>query len=150
MKKPMENPGIDMLKEYILADENLLDKLFSIWPGALTAIFTPKKRLPYQDTNTIGVRIPASSFLDSLMKRLDGPLTQTSANISGHGSFTRVRDVEKDLAGTGDIDVFVDGGDLPDSMVSSAVDFTVHQPKLIREGGVSRRKLEQIFGPLQW
>ena len=28
----------DMLKEYILADENLLDKLFSIWPGALTAI----------------------------------------------------------------------------------------------------------------
>ncbi len=141
--------GHEMLDEYAEIEEELSKKLFLLWPGALTAILRAKRvSLPMQGAS-LGFRVPSTLLLIDLINKLARPLIQTSANVSGHGPFVRVQDVEKDFWDAHDVDLFIDGGDIPDSMASSAVDFTTHPPTLIREGDISREKLEHIFGSLQ-
>jgi L-threonylcarbamoyladenylate synthase len=149
LKKPFGIFVLDkeMLMKYADSDPELLEKLFTVWPGALTAILKSNHLLKFVD-DTIGIRVPNSQFLLSLMKVLKKPLVQTSANISKHADFTDSRDVLKDLADVFGIDLFVDAWRLPDSMASTGVDFTYVPPRVIRHGALPVEKLKEVFREL--
>ena len=54
------------------------------WPGALTAILTASKEgKRYSGIDTVGLRVPNSTFLIDLMESLISPLFATSANLHG-------------------------------------------------------------------
>ena len=56
------------------------------WPGPLTIVLPLTGTLPKSlnnDTGYIGVRVPNHKFTLELIKKLNKPLTGTSANISG-------------------------------------------------------------------
>ena len=65
-------------------DQTLLQRLADVWPAPLTAIVPIEKPLPATLGNPwLGIRIPAHEKLRDLLRRLDRPLTETSANLSG-------------------------------------------------------------------
>lgn len=133
-----------MLERYITADSKLLDKLFSIWPGALTAVFNSNGVLK-NFGSTIGIRVPAYEFLQKVIALLACPLVQTSANISGQRAFTKIADVVADLGEREDIDIIVDAGDLPDTIASTVVNVTVSPPKVLREGAISKKDFFTVY-----
>lgn len=58
----------------------------SFWPGPLTLIFRARRELPALvtgGTQTVGIRLSSSATVQQLCSVLHGPITGTSANISG-------------------------------------------------------------------
>ncbi len=136
------------LEEYVEIPAVYKESLFKCWPGPLTGVFHSKGVLPKileGGTGNIGIRIPRSPFIIELIQEFHAPLVQTSANISGRGSYTKSQDVREDFEGSSLIELFIDGGDLPDTIPSTGVDFTRVPPRIFREGPLSKEKLEDIF-----
>jgi tRNA A37 threonylcarbamoyladenosine synthetase subunit TsaC/SUA5/YrdC len=71
------------------ADQSVQKFLHQFWPGPLTGIFRATVRpLPYLGDNSdgsIAVRVPNVPEIIELC-RINGPLAQTSANLSGQSS----------------------------------------------------------------
>ena len=101
-------------------------------PGPLTLIVNKK------DGSTVGFRIPDHPQLLALLKELDEPLFQTSANRSGYPNALSCQEAEAMLCGSPD--AIVDGGDIsPDALASTIVDCTGKVPKIIRQGALEVR-----------
>ena len=93
-------------------------------PGKLTLILDSKK-----DGETIGARIPDNAFCLALAAAY-GPITATSANISGEDDLHSVRDILEKIS---DIHTVVDGGELC-GPASTVVDARGDIPKVLRQG----------------
>ena len=115
------------------------------WPGPLTLVLKSSVHLPAALTlgkGTIGVRVPASAACLRLLALCGGPLTSTSANLSGEGTPGTAAAIERAL-GPG-IDLFLEGGVLPPSPPSTVLDVTGPRPHLIREGAISLAQLTSV------
>ncbi|MGH7260013.1 MAG: L-threonylcarbamoyladenylate synthase [Nitrospiraceae bacterium] len=120
------------------AAEVLMDRF---WPGPLTIVFPASPRLPAvltAGTGTIGVRWPAHSLLQRLLRET-GPLTGTSANRSGAEPARTAQDVEEALGS--DVDLIVDGGPSSGPLPSTVVE-TVGTVRVLREGPIRRAAIE--------
>ena len=121
--------------------------LTTIWPGPVTAIFHHKEKLPPILTvsgDTIGLRMPNAPFIRSLLNRLQIPLVQSSANISGSNPATTVEDIMS-LFDTQEQkpDLVIDGGEIKGAS-SSVIDFTANEPRLIRSGLMNKNEFELL------
>ena len=119
------------------------------WPGALTLILPKVDAIPDSVSGgkpTIGLRVPDASIPRTIAARLGSPITGTSANVSGSPSLTTAAEVTKAL---GDGTVFVlDDGQPTRGGESTVLDLTGDSPRILREGGVSRSRIEAICGPV--
>lgn len=110
-------------------------------PGALTLVMPAAPSVPDAVTgggDTVAVRVPANDFARALASHF-GPLTATSANLSGRPAPRTVAEAEAQLAGA--VALFVDGGALP-GVPSTLVDATGDIARVIREGAVPARVVE--------
>jgi L-threonylcarbamoyladenylate synthase len=110
----------------------------AFWPGRVTLVFEARKSLPDQltaQTGKIGVRLPGHPAAFSLVKHVKGPLTGTSANLSGRAGCHRAQDLEPQIAGQ--LDLILDAGTLMGGVGSTVVDVTVDPPRILREGQVA-------------
>ncbi len=117
------------------------------WPGALTLVLTRSpgfQSLALAGGETVAVRVPDHPVPLELMRALGGPLTGTSANVSGRAAPVTAMDVAEQLGGQ--VDIIIDGGRCPGGVESTVVDLTGAAPRLIREGAISRAELESIIG----
>ena len=115
------------------------------WPGPLTMILqrAPSFDVDLGGTNvtTVGVRVPKEPRAIELLKRT-GPLTVTSANLSGS---TEATTVEEARAALGTRDVFyVDGGRRTGK--PSTIVFLAAERRILREGAIND---EDIFRTMQ-
>jgi len=109
--------------------------LENIWPGQITIIVKTKKffsNLICQN-KTIGLRVPKYSFLNLILKRFKKPLAQTSANISGQGATTKIKEVieqfkDKEIQP----DFIINAGDLPTREPSIIIDITDNKIRFLR------------------
>lgn len=86
---------------------------------------------------TFGFRIPDNEFCVALLQQFGGPITATSANVSGAPSGRRVSDILAQLGGKADnIDLVVDAGELPESKPSTVLDLSGDQLNILREGAI--------------
>jgi len=144
--------NITMARWYAYVSDAKARFLETIWPGPFIVVFHHKEKLPHILTGaneTIGIRIPNFHFLLDLLDRFDGPLVQTSANVSDLPPAKNISEVEsyfKDRLT--DKDLLIDDGDLVGES-SSVIDFTRQQPILLRTSLVSKDKLDTIFNSLQ-
>jgi L-threonylcarbamoyladenylate synthase len=121
----------------------LIDKF---WPGALTIVL--QKKASYltdaaSGGETIGVRCPGDAVLRELAAQL-GPLTGTSANLSGREECHTAAEVRAQLGDSADliVDAPVDAVGQP----STIVDCTdPARPRVIREGAISRETLREAL-----
>lgn len=85
--------------------------------------------------NKIGFRIPNYKLLNNLLEKLNKPLAQTSANISGKAAETKIKQVLKYFQGKkNQPNLVLDAGDLPLALPSAVIDLTLKKAKVLRRG----------------
>ena len=131
-------PEQDYLPRYVTEVSEKARRLMEhFWPGPLTMVFSASPQLPSiltADTKKIAIRISPHPIARALTSAFAGPLTSTSANISGEQSPATAKEVFARLGGM--IDLIIDGGKTPGQMPSTIVDVTFSPPQLVREGVV--------------
>jgi L-threonylcarbamoyladenylate synthase len=114
------------------------------WPGPLTLVLKAASRLLPElvgPARTIGVRLPAISWLQAVIRETGVPLVTTSANISGQREIDSVEEVL--LAFRGEVGLIVDGGRTAGGKPSTVIDLTGEKPILIRRGVLGKKDLEK-------
>ena len=113
-------------------------------PGMITLIFKKKESVRDSMTNgksTIGIRIPDSEFVLSLLKKV-GPMLVTSANLSQHSNTTSTQEVLNQLDGR--IDLVVDGK-TSDNIANTVVDVSQDEIKILRAGKITKEQIEEAI-----
>ena len=109
----------------------------TFWPGPLTLIFQAAPSVSSRltgGTGKIGIRVSSHPIARLLAAGLLGPLTATSANLSGGSECSSADAVILTL---GDLpDVVIDGGPMPGGAGSTILDVTVSPPRIFREGAI--------------
>ena len=114
----------------------------SFWPGKITLVF---KALPVilsaltAGTGKIGVRIPGHPVASRLVHLANGPITGTSANISGSLGASRISDIDPVIIS--EVDLILDAGPLKGGSGSTVVDMSEETPKILRRGEIPLKKL---------
>lgn len=124
--------------------ERLMDQF---WPGPLTLVLPARKEIPrplVNSTGGVGVRISSQAVASELVKGLGRPLTATSANPSGKAPARTVEEAKKYFAG--EINIFIDGGELISKTGSTVAEINGDEIRIIRQGEVGRGELERVAG----
>ena len=128
--------NMEMAKKYAFIDTKQEKFLKKNWPGKITAILKSKNNLPKglaAGSRTIGIRISDCELIDSLFEKINFPLAQTSANISGKEATTKINEVLEQFTGEKTKpDLIMDAGDLFKNKPSKIVDLTKGEPLTIR------------------
>ncbi|UCH90195.1 MAG: threonylcarbamoyl-AMP synthase [Thermoplasmata archaeon] len=136
-------PDIAGLKRVGELDETTLQYCAKLLPGPITVIVRAGEGAPapvVSNKSTIGVRMPDNVLSIELLK-LTGPLTVTSANR--HGGSEPV-DIPTAKAALGsEVSMYLDCGPCKFKIPSTILDFSAGEPKILREGTISREELEQ-------
>lgn len=120
------------------------------WPGALTLILRKAPHVPMEVTggqDSVGLRVPAglAHRLIGAFNRLGerGGIAAPSANRFGHVSPTTAQHVRDEF---GPDLPLLDGGACEIGLESTIIDFSRGTPVLLRPGGISRARIEQVLG----
>lgn len=117
------------------------------WPGALTIVMrkAPDYRsLALAGGETVALRVPNQDVVRAIVRSLGEPLTGTSANRAGTPapiSAAQVAFTMRDM-----VDLVIDGGPSRGRVESTVLDITQEVPKVLREGPVSRKEIEEAVG----
>jgi len=117
------------------------------WPGRVTLVFDASARVPdylTAGTGKIGVRLAGHPVAAALAAAIQGPVTGTSANISGCPGCHQIGDLMPEVAQQ--LDLILDAGPLEGGRGSTVVDVTGEVPRVLREGNVSMQDILAIGG----
>jgi L-threonylcarbamoyladenylate synthase len=117
------------------------------WPGPLTLVLPKRDHLPGLVTgwkNTVAVRMPDHRVPLALSRDLGGPITGTSANLSGAPDLLTLETLQAQLGEQ--VDYIIRTGPAPNGTASTVVDVTEETPRLVRPGAIS---LESIRAALE-
>ena len=112
------------------------------WPGPLSLVLPRQGHLPDLVTggrDTVAVRMPDHQVPLALAGQLHGPVTGTSANLSGGPDSYSLDALEEQLGGK--VDYIMRSGPPPQGTASTVVDVTGDSPQLIREGAISLKRV---------
>src|SRR3954469_8871412 len=119
------------------------------WPGPLTLV-VPKNPLIVGAATagrpTVALRVPDHPLALELLRAFGGPIAAPSANRSTHVSPTTAQHVREELGDA--VDLVLDGGPCGVGIESTVLDLTGERPLILRPGGVPRRQIEAILGPV--
>lgn len=119
----------------------------ALWPGPLTIVVRRAGRVLDAVTgggDTVGVRVPDQPGALALLRAFGGGIAAPSANRFGHVSPTSAADVLADLGD--DVDVVLDDGPCTVGVESTIVDCTGDQLVILRPGGITRERVEEVSG----
>ena len=92
---------------------------------------------------TVAVRMPDHSTPIQLINGLGGPITGTSANISGGADPSTLAELTDQLGGH--VTHIFNEGPTPKGTASTVVDITSGEPKLLREGAIPFEQVLQTW-----
>ena len=122
---------------------NFLRLAEEFWPGALTLVVDASNRLPLKVTansGRIALRWPRSELVARLIEEFDGPLTGTSANLSGSPSCT---DAQQVFAQLGDrLNLILDCEEPKAAVPSTIVELHGDTWRILREGSIAVVEIE--------
>lgn len=116
------------------------------WPGALTIVVEATHRLPLKVTGNSGrvaLRWADSRITTALIGAVGGPVTGTSANLSGHPSCSNASALAEQL-GTR-IPLILDSGDTNGTLASTIVKIDGDSWSIVREGAIPNAQVEQAL-----
>jgi L-threonylcarbamoyladenylate synthase len=145
---PLLLPGLDGLQSVVAEVPDVAVALAErFWPGPLTLILRARPDLPEAvtgGTGTVGVRVPGGPVAAALLRKMQAPVTGTSANRTGERAPHRADEVGADLLSH--VDLLLDGGACPLGVPSTLLDLTVDPPRVRRAGPVPVGLLRRIPG----
>ncbi len=132
----------------LVADISLVAEslIREFWPGPLTLVFPAAPGLPEHLTeiaSTIALRMSDAPVANALLHHVGGPITSTSANLSGKPSARSARNAA-DILGHS-VDLILDGGESSDLRPSTLVDVTGGSPKILRPGRIPEAKIHRAL-----
>lgn len=110
-------------------------------PGPFTFVLKSKRKVDQRleaEDGTLGIRIVNFDFINTLVNAFEGPITATSANLSGRSSHYSTESLLKSLPAKKRemIDLVVDFGKLPRNKPSTVIDLTGDRLKTLRAGDI--------------
>lgn len=117
------------------------------WPGALTLLVDASHRLPLKvtgNTGRVALRWPNSKVACSLIDLLEGPVTGTSANLSGFPACSSAEQLVKQLGDR--LPLVLDGGETGAALASTIVELHGDNWRIIREGIVTEAEIRAALG----
>ena len=116
--------SIEMVKNYCdltPSQEKILRKYL---PGPYTFVLSPE----------IAVRIPKDSIITDITEAFGKPTTATSANISGREPAVSIKTLDAKIYLAADL--LIEHSDFKPTHISTIVDISGDEPKIIRKGGL--------------
>ena len=114
----------------------------SFWPGPLTLVLPARAEIAPELiglSGGVGVRVSSHPTARALAAGLARPITATSANRSGESPAKTLADARKTLSR--EIKVYLEGGTLGTSALSTVLEVVGNQWRIIREGAVSGQQI---------
>lgn len=143
--------SVDELKRLVIHKPQFFTELVQAFmPGPLTILVWAKDcSADFQtvSNNKISLRVPDSAIARTFIQACGVPIAAPSANLFGRPSPTTAQHVLDDL--NGKIDAVLDGGACSIGVESTVIDLTAHPPMIMRPGGITKEKIEQLIGPIQ-
>jgi L-threonylcarbamoyladenylate synthase len=127
-----------------------LKTIKELMPGPITVVFYASDELPpilTAGTRKVAIRVPKAVYPTRLAALVGGPITASSANLSGAPGLTDPEEVARAFPQT--IDLVLDGGTTPGGPATTLLDVTVNPPVLLRQGGVSKSVIEGALGRIR-
>jgi tRNA threonylcarbamoyl adenosine modification protein (Sua5/YciO/YrdC/YwlC family) len=118
----------------------------AFWPGGLSLVLPHTPSLTWDlgvTKGTVMLRMPLHPVALELLREV-GPMAVSSANLSGRPPATTVDEAVGQLGDA--VAVYLDGGPCPVGVASTIVDLTAAEPRVLREGAVSRAQLAEVLG----
>ena len=118
----------------------------TFWPGGLTMVMEASRRVPLKvtaNTGKVALRWPKSPVVDQLIDEFEGPITGTSANISGFPSCASAEQVMKQLGHR--VPLVLDAGDTGASLPSTIVELRGEEWKVLREGAIPLADIDKAL-----
>jgi len=115
--------------------DNFLKLAKAFWPGGLTLVVEASNRLPLRVTGLTGrvaLRWPNSRVACALIDQFDGPITGTSANLSGSPSCSTGDELMEQLGDR--LPLVLDAGETGVGLASTIVSLGEDKWHVIREG----------------
>ena len=116
------------------------------WPGNVTIVLAARDTLPKAltgGTGRVGVRLPGHPVASALVNAVGGPITGTSANLSGRGGCSNIAHLDDAVARQ--VDLILDAGPLKEGIGSTVVDVAQESASVLREGAVSIQELRSVL-----
>lgn len=136
---PIFVKDIEMAKKLAFVNKEQEKFLKKAWPGKVTAVLklkivNSKLKIYGIEKKTIALRIPKYKFIQELLKRVNRPLTGTSANISGKPASTKIKEVISQFRKEKlQPDLIINAGNLKKNKPSTVIDLTLTPPTILRE-----------------
>jgi len=138
--------SLEQAYRYIDIDSKARAVMDKFLPGELTVLVQAKKDLPTHvtlGTGIIGIRVPASAYVQKLIAAVGKPCLVTSANMSGQPTSTSYEEVLPIFDGL--VGGIVEGK-CTSLLASTIVDMTDEKGiKLIRQGTIPFGELDQTW-----
>jgi L-threonylcarbamoyladenylate synthase len=154
-ERPRFNPLISHLPDFDTASRegvfnaDAIALAHAFWPGPLTLVVPRSEagrvcELARAGLDSVALRVPAHPLAQALLRAADRPIAAPSANRSGRISPTSAAHVLCDLDGR--IDAVLDGGATQVGLESTIVACLDDHPRILRPGGLSRERIEEVLG----
>ena len=130
----------ELIRNYTAyADPKLFKLIDRYWPGPLTVIVPAERK-----GETIGIRIPDHPVAMKLVENAHCTIAAPSANFEGNPPPTTCNEALRDLDGL--VDLALDSGKVDIGTASTIVDFTGEAPKVVREGVITQKDVDEVTG----
>ena len=139
-------PDPDWAWQISVATPRAMKLAAACWPGPLTLVLKRQSMVPDVVTSgldTVGIRCPDHPLARELLRICGTPLAAPSANVFGRISPTTAEHVREQLGDL--VDVILDGGPCRVG-IESTVLLTDPYPLILRPGGLTRERIEEILG----
>ena len=125
---------------------NFLRLAEAFWPGGLTLIMEASNRVPLKvtaNTGKVALRWPKSPVVEELIDEFGGPLTGTSANISGFPACANAEQLMRQLGLR--LPLVLDAGETGTGLPSTIVGLQDEQWEILREGAIPVAEIERVL-----
>jgi len=133
--------SLETAEEYGDLSENEKKIIEEFMPGPITLVARKKQGLPPTLNEDFVFRVSSGKIASKLSEV--GPITATSANISGESTSYSIEDISQELLE--EVDYVLDAGELDASETSSIIEVNNSQIQVHREGPVSKAELEDVI-----
>jgi L-threonylcarbamoyladenylate synthase len=139
---PLFVSGVEMAARVAELNDAARRLATKFWPGQLTIVVSKRKDYDSEalaGSQTVGLRVPDNAVARAVVEALDGPVTGTSANLSGGPNPVSAAEVRRQLGER--IDLIIDAGPCDHGVASTIVDCTGEQPVILRQGAIAADRI---------
>jgi L-threonylcarbamoyladenylate synthase len=139
---PLFVSGVEMAARVAELNDAARRLATKFWPGQLTIVVSKRKDYDSEalaGSQTVGLRVPDNAVARAVVEALDGPVTGTSANLSGGPNPVSAAEVRRHLGQR--IDLIIDAGPCDHGVASTIVDCTGEQPVILRQGAIAADRI---------